>query len=666
MRITLIQRIVIGFSIVTISAIALSLSASYSQSKMEAQLELSASTLTQLLDQTNELGKDLEDANRLSLIHANTSDIKKREYFANGIQHALGKYEKTYKQLSAELDPEFGITQPLAKINEAAQRVNAELIRHIRIQDQRMLSRERAFQALTEFSSVWDYFDDNISDVIDEAKASHKSAAWTLEFVRKEAYSSGDLLSKVVGFTELDAFLNAEQTLNANMQSIRKKLAIVYSKFPEAEATLKSYIDELGLQIEDQNKLLKQHKNYLQLNVESDRLIQKEAEEVEKIFTELDNVTATVRQMAADALLKADEDASFFSLLNNLLLLCTLFISIVVTYTVVGAIRTPLREIKQALSKLAEGDLTYDIKQNYQSELGDISVSINTLILQLKSLMSEIKHSDGQLYGLAETGEQQSHGIFSEIELQLQHTVSMAAAVTQMEQAVNDVANHAIESSDAVANVVALANDNMKATQINLNFVAELQSSLDNASLVIKELYSQSQQIDEILSVIQSISEQTNLLALNAAIEAARAGEYGRGFAVVADEVRSLATRTQTSANEIGGMIESLQSNSKNAVQIVDTNLKQAEQSVVKTNQSYDSLVAMLDRLKRVDDMSRSIAAASEQQSAVAKAVAKSIIDISDFAKNISENAQQASLNSESLRELSKKQSQLIGQFTVE
>ena len=75
MRITLIQRIVMGFSIVTISAIALSLSASYSQTKMAEQLELSASTLTKLLDQTNELGKDLEDANRLSLIHANTVDV---------------------------------------------------------------------------------------------------------------------------------------------------------------------------------------------------------------------------------------------------------------------------------------------------------------------------------------------------------------------------------------------------------------------------------------------------------------------------------------------------------------------------------------------------------------------------------------------------------------
>jgi methyl-accepting chemotaxis protein len=342
-----------------------------------------------------------------------------------------------------------------------------------------------------------------------------------------------------------------------------------------------------------------------------------------------------------------------------------MIISIVVTYTVVRAIRSPLHDIKLALSKLSQGDLTYDIEKNYQSELGDISTSINTLTGQLRSLISDIKNSDVKMNGFAITGQEQGRGIFAEIELQQRQTDSMATAVTEMEQAVDEVARHAVESSDAVGNVVGLANDNMESIQTNLKFVEELQLSLKSASTVIQELYTQSQQIDEILSVIQSISGQTNLLALNAAIEAARAGEHGRGFAVVADEVRSLATRTQTSANEIGGMIESLQSNSKNAVQIVESNLKHAEQSVDKTNASYDSLVTMVGQLKNVDDMSRSIAAASEQQSAVAKDVAKSIVEISDFAKNISTNAQCASQNSEDLRELSKEQSRLIGQFKI-
>ena len=666
MRVTLIQRIVIGFSIVTASAIALSLSAGYSQSRMEEQLELSASTLTQLLDDTSELGKDLEDANRLTLIHANTSDIEKRKYFVKGIEHALTKYNSKYSELTEGLDPKLGLTEALESINVSVKASNLKLLEHVDLHNKRLFAHELAYKELVAFASIWDYFDSNIADLIDEAKENHKSAAWTLEFIRKDGYATGDILSKLVGITSLDEFLKAEDKLNANLKGIRGKLKVVYKKFPGAEDTLKLYIDEIASQIEGENKLLKQHKYYLQLNVESDKLIQKQAMDVESIFSQLDEVTVSVRELAASALAKANSDSSFFSLLNNVLLIGTMFISIVVTFTVVRAIRSPLHDIKLALSKLADGDLTYDIKNEYQSELGDISTSINSLTVQLRSLISDIKSSDSKLNEFAATGQEQGRGIFAEIELQLQHTVSMAAAVTEMEQAVSEVATKAVESSDAVGNVVVLANENMGSIQTNLSFVEELQVSLNGASSVIQELYTQSQQIDEILSVIQSISEQTNLLALNAAIEAARAGEYGRGFAVVADEVRSLATRTQTSANEIGGMIESLQSNSKSAVQIVDTNLKQAEQSVEKTNQSYDSLVSMVERLKDVDDMSRSIAAASEQQSTVTKDVAKSIVEITDFAKNISSNAQNASQNSENLRDLSKAQSKLIGQFHLE
>jgi methyl-accepting chemotaxis protein len=181
----------------------------------------------------------------------------------------------------------------------------------------------------------------------------------------------------------------------------------------------------------------------------------------------------------------------------------------------------------------------------------------------------------------------------------------------------------------------------------------------------MSKLSQQSQQIDEILTVIQSISEQTNLLALNAAIEAARAGEHGRGFAVVADEVRTLATRTQSSANEIGSMIESLQLNAKQAVDIVNGNLIQAEESVNKSNQSHHDLLSMIDSLHQIDDMSRSIASASEEQSSVTTEVAKNIVLISDVSKQIAQNADDSSDTISQLRQLSEKQSALLAKFQL-
>jgi len=665
MRITLIQRIVIGFSIVTLSAIALSLSAGYSQRQMTAQLELNASTLTMLLDQTNELEKALQNANRLTLIYVNTTDSEKRETFAREIYTAIEQYEQEYKQLTSNLDKNLGLTTLLQEIDRQAKASNQQLKHAINMHNQRLAAHDLAYAELSTFNAIWVYFDVKVSNVIDEAKEQRNSAAWVLEFVRKEGYATGELLSKIISITSLEQFKESEQKLNLNLENMRKKLKTVYEKFPQAEITLKSYIDELSSQIEDTDKLLLQHKAFLDLNEQSSKSIQSQALQVEKILAELDNVTVKIRTIASSSLEKASSDATFFSFLNNILLLSTIIISILVTYTVIRAIKAPLHEIKFALSKLSEGDLTYDINDSFQSELGDISGNIKVLTEHLRTLVADIKNADVKVNGLAVTGQKQGCEIFTEIEKQQRQTDSMATAVTEMEQAVDEVARHAVESSDAVDNVVRLANKNIEANQVNLKFVEELQLSLNDASTVIQELYRQSQQIDEILSVIQSISEQTNLLALNAAIEAARAGEQGRGFAVVADEVRSLATRTQTSANEIGDMIKSLQSNSKNAVQIVDANLKQAEQSVDKTNDSYDSLVTMVGHLKAVDDMSRSIATASEQQSAVTKEVAISIVEISDVAKNIAENAQSASENSENLLKLSEGQSKLIGQFKI-
>ena len=427
MRVTLIQRIVIGFSIVTMSAIALSLSAGYSQKKIEQQLELSASTLTKLLDQASELGKNLQDANRLTLIHANTADIEKREHYLQGVDKALTDYETTYLGITKGLAPELGITENLTNIDTAAKATNLQLLEHIEIHNKRLIAQNLAYTELSAFSTIWDYFDANISDLIDEAKENHKTAAWTLEFVRKEGYATGDKLSKLVGITSFDNFTVVERELISSLEGINKKLKIVYKTFPDAEKKLKSYIDELSNQIKNDNKLLKQHKYYLQLNVQSDQLIQKQAKEVEQILSELNGVTANIRNLAASALTKANADASFFSLLNNLLLLVTIIISIVVTYTVVRAIKSPLRDIQLALSKLASGDLTYDINNNYQSELGDISTSINTLTGQLRNLISDIKQSDTKLNGFAATGQEQGRGILSEIELQLQQTVAMAA-----------------------------------------------------------------------------------------------------------------------------------------------------------------------------------------------------------------------------------------------
>ncbi|MCP5303632.1 MAG: methyl-accepting chemotaxis protein, partial [Pseudomonadales bacterium] len=195
--------------------------------------------------------------------------------------------------------------------------------------------------------------------------------------------------------------------------------------------------------------------------------------------------------------------------------------------------------------------------------------------------------------------------------------------------------------------------------------VHQLKHSLDEATNIIQNLSHETEQIGDVLNVIQGISDQTNLLALNAAIEAARAGEHGRGFAVVADEVRSLANRSRQSADEISEMIESLQDKASQAVSIVSDNQIYADQAAHHTVESNHSLQAMVERLAKINDMSRSIATACEEQSLVAKDVAQNVVSISDMASNIAQDSERLARNSESLNHLSDEQSVLVAQFKI-
>lgn len=313
----------------------------------------------------------------------------------------------------------------------------------------------------------------------------------------------------------------------------------------------------------------------------------------------------------------------------------------------------------------AHGDLTVRLHHDRQDDIGALFHGFSQAAANLRTTVEKVYEAVNATVSASTQIAASSSQISTGARRQSEEISSIVAAIAEMSQSINDNSRLVMLVSNSAQDAGKLAKESGNVLAATARDITNVASIVEASAKTVRQLGGQSQEIGEIIQVIDDIADQTNLLALNAAIEAARAGEQGRGFAVVADEVRKLAERTTKATKQISDMILHIQESTEEAVRTIQQGISEVRHGKESADRAQGTVAGIIERSRDVADAIMQVAAATEEQSQASEEVLRNAEVIKHITETTSAGIVQIAHAVEDVSKLAIHLETVIRQFNI-